>query len=164
MDVQGPHPQPSLPYDLRVRILPPKDNRLAHNLAAVLEGPLHSTGVHCGLIRHDAGEDQQALQPEVLNQVHRKCVATQLLLSWGSWVTFFYPSRIFVNNLETVLMMTSFYLWIKRGENRNYDLSSRLLVGVNFAVRGTSIIFWIITWVSLWSCRFTNSLRITAPR
>lgn len=37
-----------------------------------------------------------------------------------------------------------------------YCIYSRLIVGVNFAVRGTSIIFWVITWVFQFKHRSIN--------
>jgi hypothetical protein len=52
-----------------------------------------------------------------------------------------------VNSAEVVITLAAFYFWIRKDEDKKYDIYSRLFASLGFVVRGTSVIFWIIVWV-----------------
>ena len=69
-----------------------------------------------------------------------------LLLLTTNWYYFSTLNRTYSNSAETALLVIAFYYWLRRGQKTRYDLISRVIVGVSFVVRPTSIIPWVVIW------------------
>lgn len=68
-----------------------------------------------------------------------------LLLVLGNWFYLASMSRMLINSFETCLTVLSFWLWVNR-RHQGYDIASRIVVGVAYIGRPTSIIPWMIIW------------------
>lgn len=55
-------------------------------------------------------------------------------------------NRTYINSIETCLTVISFYYWLIRDKGQRYDILNRILVGLNFIIRTTSLLLWAVIW------------------
>jgi hypothetical protein len=68
------------------------------------------------------------------------------ILILSNWFYFAMMNRTYINSIETCLTVVAYYLWLNREKGKKYDLLSRIIVGLNFIIRTTSIIVWAVIW------------------
>lgn len=76
----------------------------------------------------------------------RKITLTTCLLILSNWFYFSMMNRTYINSIETCLAVISYYFWLIRDRGQKYDFFSRILVGLNFIIRTTSILLWAVIW------------------
>lgn len=68
------------------------------------------------------------------------------ILILANWFYFSMMNRTYINSIETCLSVVAFYFWLTRSESKGHDLISRVIVGLCFIIRTTSIILWAVIW------------------
>lgn len=68
------------------------------------------------------------------------------LLILSNWFYFSMMNRTYINSIETCLAVISYYFWLIRDRGQKYDILSRIIVGLNFIIRTTSILLWAVIW------------------
>ena len=76
----------------------------------------------------------------------RKINLLTSILILTNWFYFSMMNRTYINSIETCLSVVAFYFWLTRSESKSHDLISRVIVGLCFIIRTTSIILWAVIW------------------